>query len=148
MGDFMSQEHPFSEPLLVELRSEIKSLSENVIRLTSVVDENTKQLNRLAVLENNHAHHSEAIGRAFSSMEVMQSEIKENFDSNAKEHSVYFKYVWMAVGFCVALTFMWTLFGYRINFQLDEHMKIISEMRAHILTDKVMNERDVREAIK
>lgn len=144
----MSQDHPFSDPLLGELRSEIRSLSENVVRLTSVVDENTKQLNRLAVLENNHAHHSEAIGRAFDNMETMQTEIKENFAENAKEHSTYFKYVWMAVGFCVALTFMWTLFGYRINYQLDEHMKVISEMRAHILTDKVLTERDVRELAK
>ena len=143
----MSQDHPFSEPLLGELRSEIRSLSENVIRLTSVVDENTKQLNRLAVLEHNPAPHSEAIGRAFTSMETMQTEIRENFDSNAREHSVYFKYVWMAVGFCVALTCMWTLFGYRINAQLDEHMRMIGDMRAHILMDKILTERDVREVI-
>ena len=144
----MSQESQFSEPLLVELRSEIKALSENVVRLTSVVDENTKQLNRLAVLENNHAHHSQALGRVFSNIETMQTEIKENFNSNAKEHSVYFKHVWMAVGFCTALTCMWTLFGYRINAQMDEQMKIIAEMRIHMVTDKVVNERDVREAMQ
>lgn len=144
----MSQESQFSEPLLVELRSEIKALSENVVRLTSVVDENTKQLNKLAVLENNHAHHSQALARAFSNIETMETEIKDNFNTNAKEHSVYFKYVWMAVGFCTALTCMWTLFGYRINAQMDEQMKIIAEMRIHMVTDKVVNERDVREAMQ
>ena len=144
----MNQEPQFSEPLLIELRSEIRSLSENVVRLTSVVDENTKQLNRLAVLENNHAHHSQALGRAFSNIETMQTEIKDNFTANAKEHNIYFKYMWMATGFCMALTCMWSLFGYRINQQMDELMKIIAEMRVHLVTDKITNDRDVREVLQ
>ena len=144
----MSQESQFSEPLLVELRSEIKALSENVVRLTSVVDENTKQLNRLAVLEDNHTHHSQALGRAFSNIETMQTEIKDNFTTNAKEHNIYFKYMWMAIGFCMALTCMWSLFGYRINQQMDEQMKIIAEMRVHLVTDKITNDRDVREVLQ
>ena len=133
---------------LGELRVEIRTLSDNVAKLTAVVDENTRQLNRLAVLETNHNHQGEALGRAFKDVEALQKEFCEHVKNNETEHKGYSKYVWITTGFCIAVSVLWTVVGYRINAQVDEMMKVMSESRVHSASDKINTEEDVRKVVE
>lgn len=133
---------------LGELRVEIRTLSDNVAKLTAVVDENTRQLNRLAVLETNHNHQGEALGRAFKDVEALQKEFYDHVKSNDNEHKGYSKYVWITTGFCLAVSVLWTVVGYRINAQVDEMMKTMAEVRVHLVSDKINTEEDVRKVVE
>ena len=132
------------ESLIVGLQAEIKALNDNVVRLTSGVDENTKQLSRLAVLENDYSHQSSALGRAFSEIEQLRSDITDKESKNDSDHSVYFKYIWISTGFCIAVSIMWTLVGYRVNSQIDETVKTVHKMGIHIASDKITSEADLK----
>ena len=126
-----------------ELRAGIRSLNQNVQRLTEVVDRNTQQLNKIEVLEANHNHHGAAIDRAFLEVRRVESgsltgiarvekALKAHEQEDNSEHEKFRRVVWFASGFLSAVSIGWTLLGYRINTQIDEMVRTQEQMRVHI----------------
>lgn len=129
------------------LQVQLDALNDNVQRLTYVVDENTKALSRLAVLEVNHNNSNAAIERAFKAIQETRDDLADHIRKDEAQHHGYDKWIWMASGFVFAISVFWSVVGYRINGIIDETTKAVTEMRMHIHDDKITSPDQVR-AIK
>jgi hypothetical protein len=139
---------------LAALKVEIRTLCENVSRLSTVVEQNTAQLSKLAVLEEKHNNQSAALDRAFASVRkiedamdqhakddvVIHAEIAKHTvevaEGNAKEHKAYDKYIYLCIGFIMAVSVFWTLFGVRINNAVEGVVATSTEMQIYMRTHK------------
>jgi hypothetical protein len=130
------------------LQAKLDALNSNVERLTTVVDENTKALSRLAVLEVNHNNSNAAIERAFKSIEKSQRELEEHIKIDESAHHGYDKWLYTATGFVIAISVFWSAVGYRVNAIIDDQVKAVAEMRMHIHDDKVTSPEQVRAIVK
>lgn len=126
------------------LQARLDALNNNVERLTNVVDENTKALSRLAVLEVNHSNSDKAIDRAFKAIIKNQEELEEFISKQSDSNGKYDRWIYTVSGFVVAITAFWSVAGYRINAVIDDQMKAVTEMRMHIHDDKITNPEQVR----
>jgi len=140
----MSDEH---DATWGELKAEIRSLNFNVSRLTEVVDENTKQLSKVEVLENNHAHQNAALGRVFVEVKEVKETHKIFAEDQGKQNLEYSKYIWLVTGFVTAVCVFWTLIGYWVITQIDLTMRTVQEMRTHAAHDVIQTADDVRTVV-
>jgi hypothetical protein len=127
------------------LRAEIRALNNNVARLTDVVDENTKQLARLAVIENDSTHHGQSLERAFGEIATTRKVLEEALKASDTKHREYDRWIYTVIGFVTAVCMFWTVAGYRLNAIIDDQIKAAAEMRLHIHDDKVTTPEQVRE---
>lgn len=128
---------------IATLQSEVKTLTEAVRELTLSMQKNNERLERLAILEVSHNNSNSAIERAFEAIkEVEQSELERHVQ-NGKDHKAYDKAIWSSLGFCLAVTVFWTIFGISARNTMDEVVKTSTEMRFHLLQDKVISDADV-----
>ena len=130
------------------LQAEIKALSENVSRLNASVEKNNEKLERIGILEVSHNHQDKAIERAFLAIQTIERVVEAHLDSNNKEHATYNKWIYMAAGFCAAMSILWTVVGYRMNAMIDEQISAVQEMKYHVRTDEVTKHTDVQQGIR
>jgi len=128
------------------LQAKLDALNQNMARLTDVVDENTKALSRLAVLEVSHTNSNAAIERAFKAIAKTQEALEDHVRKNEEQHHGYDKWLYTATGFCVAISVFWSVAGYRVNNAIDDVTKAVVEMRMHIHDDEVTTLEQVRAA--
>lgn len=128
---------------IATLQSEVKTLTEAVRELTISMQKNNERLERLAVLEVSHNNSNNAIGRAFEALKAHEVSADVRHAANEAAHKAYDKAIWSAVGFTAAVTVFWTIFGVGAKNTIDDVVKAVAEMRAHISQDKVMTENDV-----
>lgn len=125
------------------LESAINSLMQEVKRLTVTVEKNNEKLERLSALESSHSNTSQALDRAFSAIEELETKVDDAVKSNGTDHKTYDKYIWMCVGFVTAISVVWTVVGYRMNAMIDKTVESVIRMEQHIAMDKVMTDSDV-----
>lgn len=125
------------------LESAINSLMQEVKRLTLTVERNNEKLERLSALESSHSNTSQALDRAFTAIEELESKVDDAVKSNGTDHKTYDKYIWMCVGFVTAISVVWSVVGYRMNAMIDKTVESVIRMEQHIALDKVMNQTDV-----
>ena len=143
-----------AQATLATLQAEIRALCDNVARLSNVVEQNTAQLSKLAVLEEKHNNQSAAIDRAFAAVRriddtivqhgkddvVAHAELSKHTDAlkeqNAKEHKAYDKAIYLSIGVVMAVSVFWTLFGVRINNAIEGVMVTATEMQVYMRTHK------------
>lgn len=131
----------------------LQTLSDNVANLAIEVRKNTEQLSRLAVLEANHNNASQAIDRAFKSIERLEAKLEANEKSrtdleekNQVEHRTLEKWIWTVSGAAIAVSILWTVFGAYVNDMIRENQKAVSEFRYHIASDKLVAPEDAVKA--
>jgi len=123
------------EGRLATLEHKDQVQSDTLARIEAKMDIMMAQISKVALLENNHDHQAEAVGRAFKDLDKMTTKVA------AHDRAVY-----IAMGFIVAMSVFWTVMGYRINGQIDETIKAVSEMRSHISADKITSDEDAKRA--
>lgn len=131
-------------PNLATFEYKLESLNTAISALTASVEKNNEKLERLAVLEVSHRNSDEAIDRAFTAIREVKDSVISLAASNTTEHKTYDKWLYIAIGFCVAVSTMWTLVGYRVNTLIDEQVKVTAEMKLHIHDDKIKSLEDVQ----
>jgi hypothetical protein len=132
-----------SDPAIATLEVQIENLTFSISQLNRSVEKNNEKLERLAVLEVSHNNSNAAIERAFTAISKVEASLVAHISSNEREHSGYNKWIWMAVGFCTAVTLLWTVVGYRMNNMIDDMVKSSADMRMHIHDDKVKDHNDL-----
>lgn len=125
------------------LESAINSLMQEVKRLTITVEKNNEKLERLSALESSHSNTSQALDRAFSAIEELETKVDDAVKSNGTDHKTYDKYIWMCVGFVTAISVVWSVVGYRMNAMIDKTVESVIRMEQHIALDKVMTNSDI-----
>lgn len=125
------------------LQAEIKALSENVSRLNASIEKNSEKLERIGILEVSHSHQDKAIERAFLAIQTIERVVEAHLDSNNREHAIYNKWIYMAAGFCFAMSILWTVVGYRMNSMIDDQIAAVQEMKYHVRTDEITKHQDV-----
>lgn len=130
------------------LQAEIKALSENVSRLNASVEKNNEKLERIGILEVSHNHQDKAIERAFLAIQTIERVVEAHLESNNKEHAQYNKWIYMAAGFCFAMSVLWTVVGYRMNAMIDEQISAVQEMKYHVRADEITKHTDVIQDIR
>lgn len=130
------------------LQAEIKALSDNVNRLNASIEKNSEKLERIGILEVSHSHQDKAIERAFLAISTIERVVEAHLESNNKEHAQYNKWLYMAVGFCFAMSVLWTVVGYRMNAMIDEQISAVQEMKYHVRTDEITKHTDVQQDIR
>jgi uncharacterized protein YoxC len=128
---------------IATLQSEVKTLTEAVRELTTSMQRNNERLERLAVLEVSHRNSDHAIGRAFEALKAHEATAENRFLVNEKEHKSYDKAIWSSAGFTAAVIVFWTIFGIGMKSTIDDVVKTVAEMRAHVVQDKVMSDNDL-----
>lgn len=128
---------------IATLQSEVKTLTEAVRELTISMQKNNERLERLAVLEVSHNNSNHAIERAFESIKAVERGEAERHRANEQAHKMYDKAIWSTLGFCLAVTIFWSVFGVGAKNTMDEVVKSVAEMRVHISQDKITSENDV-----
>ncbi len=122
---------------IATLENQYEAVKDTLTRIEVKVEGIALSLSKVAVLETNHGHHTETIARAFLRI--------EQIEKKAGEHD---RYLWFTTGFVAAVSVFWTVIGYRINAEVDEVIKAVTEMRAHIATDKLTSPEDLRKMEK
>lgn len=111
--------------------------ADTLMRIESKMDIIMTQIAKISILENNHTHQDQAVGRAFAELGKMTDKV------TAHDRAVY-----IATGFIMAMSVFWTVMGYRINVQIDDVVKGVTEMRAHIAADRMTSMEDARKAVE
>lgn len=132
-----------ADPAIATLEVKIENLTSSISRLNRSIEQNNEKLERLAVLEVSHSNSNAAIERAFSAISKVETTMMAHIAENEKEHSGYNKWIWTAVGFCSAITMMWTVVGYRLVAVIDDQSKTTSEMTLHLREDKIKDSGDL-----
>lgn len=132
-----------SDPAIVTLEVKLENLTNSISQLNRSVEQNNEKLERLAVLEVSHNNSNAAIERAFAAISKVESSLVAHVAANEREHTGYNKWIWMAVGFCTAVTLLWTIVGYRMNGVIDDIVKASADMRMHIHDDKIKDSSDL-----
>lgn len=135
------------EAAIATLETKIESLTASISALTQSVEKNNEKLERLAVLEVAHNNTDKALDRAFSAIKAAETALSDHIEKNAIQHEGYSKWIWVAVGFCSAISVMWTVVGYRMNAMIDDQVRAVAEMRMHIHDDKIKDPADVVRAM-
>jgi len=154
-----------AQATLATLQAEIRALCENVQRLSNVVEQNTAQLSKLAVLEEKHNNQSQALDRAFASVRHLEEDmtqhgkddvvvhdklaaqtealktdialqLKEVKEANDKDHKWYDRAINISLGFMLAVSVGWTIFGFRLQHGMDEFDSTRLEMLIYLRTHK------------
>lgn len=133
---------------IATLSTQVHSLTDAVRMLNSSMLENNKRLERLAVLEAMHTNSSSAIDRAFETIEKLEKADSQRAAENEREHKTYNRAIWTMLGFCLATSMFWTVFGVSAKSTMDELMKVTLAAKAHIQQDQVMSAQDVLTAKK
>lgn len=128
---------------IATLSTQVGSLTDAVRVLNSSMLENTKRLERLAVLEAMHNNSNNAIERAFEAIEKLEKSDDNRALENDREHKTYNRAIWTMVGFCFATSLFWTVFGVSAKNTMDELIKITLASKSHIQQDHVMTPQDV-----
>lgn len=123
------------EGRLATLEHQDQVQADTLARIEAKMDIMMAQISKVALLENNHNHQAAAVGRAFGELEKMTAKVASH------DRAVY-----VAMGFIMAMSVFWTVMGYRINSQVDDVVKGVTEMRAHIAADRITSEEDARRA--
>lgn len=132
-----------NDPAIATLEVKIENLTLGIATLNRSVEQNNEKLERLAVLEVSHNNSNAAIERAFAAVTKVEAGLLAHITDNERAHHVYDKWIWVAVGFCAAVSILWTLVGYRMNAMIDEQVRAVQQMQVHILEDKVRTPEDV-----
>lgn len=132
------------EAAIATLETKLENLTFSISALTSSVERNNEKLERLAVLEVAHNNSDKAIERAFIAITKVEKSVDDLIKVNADDHGTYNKWIWVVTGFCVAISIMWTVVGYRMNSLIDDQIKSVVEMRMHISEDKIKTPLDVK----
>lgn len=128
---------------LATLSTQVGSLTDAVKTLNDSMLENTKRLERLAVLEALHTNSNDAIGRAFDAIEKLEKADEARGIANDQEHKTYNRAIWTMVGFCLATSMFWTVFGVSAKNTMDELIKVTLSAKVHIQQDHILNQQDV-----
>lgn len=131
------------DPAIATLEVKIENLTSSISQLNRSVEQNNEKLERLAVLEASHNNSSKAIERAFVAIAKIESVVEAHASNNEAAHEGYNRWIWMAVGFCSAVSILWTVVGYRMNSMIDEQLKATVEMKMHIHDDKIKDIGDI-----
>lgn len=132
------------DPAIATLEVKIENLTSSISQLNRSVEQNNEKLERLAVLEVSHNNSSKAIERAFVAISKVETVLESHIASNNKVHDGYNRWIWTAVGFCSAVSVLWTIVGYRMNSMIDEQLRATVEMRMHIHDDKIKDLSDIQ----
>ena len=132
------------EAAIATLETKLENLTFSISALTSSVERNNEKLERLAVLEVAQNNSDKAIERAFIAITKVEKSVDDLIKVNADDHGTYNKWIWVVTGFCVAISIMWTVVGYRMNSLIDDQIKSVVEMRMHISEDKIKTPLDVK----
>lgn len=135
------------ETAITALEVRLENLTASISALTQSVEKNNEKLERLAILEVSHNNSNSAIARAFGEITSLEKHFNERLEMNDEAHQGYNKWIWLAVGFCSAISIVWTVVGYRMNAMIDEQIKSSAEMRMHIHDDEIKKPADVLRAI-
>lgn len=128
---------------IATLSTQVGSLTDAVRMLNSSMLENTKRLERLAVLEAMHSNSNNAIERAFEAIEKLEKSDDNRAMENDREHKTYNRAIWTMVGFCFATSLFWTVFGVSAKNTMDELIKVTIASKTHIQQDHVLTPQDV-----
>lgn len=132
-----------TDPAIATLEVKIENLTNSISQLNRSVEQNNEKLERLAVLEVSHNNSNAAIERAFTAISKVESTMVAHIEENEKQHSGYNKWIWIAVGFCSAITMMWTVVGYRLVAVIDDQSRTNAEMTLHLREDKIKDSGDL-----
>lgn len=133
---------------IATLETRLENLTTSISNLTQSVERNNEKLERLSVLEVSHNNAEKAIERAFGAVEKVEALLAAHVQANNDKHAMYDKWIWVAVGFCSAISIMWTIVGYRMNALIDDQMRAVTEMRMHIHDDKIKDASDLNRIIQ
>jgi hypothetical protein len=137
------------EMTLIEvLRSEFRGLADNVQGMRNDIKTMSGKLERIAVIEERHNVQAQALERAFSAIQSLETDHREHLDDAHAKRAIYDKALWMATGFITAVSVGWTLFGVYLTGAVDGNIKAVSAMQMHVHTDEVTRMEQVREAHK
>lgn len=128
---------------IATLSTQVGSLTDAVRMLNGSMLENTKRLERLAVLEAMHNNSNSAIERAFEAIEKLEKSDDTRAMENDREHKTYNRAIWTMVGFCFATSLFWTVFGVSAKNTMDELIKVTLSAKMHIQQDHVLTPQDV-----
>lgn len=127
---------------IATLETKLETLTDSISALNKSVEKNNEKLERLAVLEVSHNNSSKAIERAFAAIEKLEQAVNTHIEIDTNAHKGYDKWIWMSVGFCSAISVMWSIVGYRMNAMIDDTVKTAAEMRIHMREDKTLSSSD------
>ena len=125
------------EGRLATLEHQDQVHKDTLARIEAKMDIMMAQISKVALLESNHDHQAAAVGRAFGELEKMAGKVASH------DRAVY-----LAMGFIAAMSVFWTVMGYRINAQIDDVVRSVAEMKAHVAADKILNADDINPAVK
>lgn len=132
---------------LTKLEQQDIAIQATLARIESSVSAIAIQLAKVSVLESNHGHQSEAVGRAFTAIADNKKAIDDLTHHVEAKHSSYDKFIYMVIGGAAVLSIMWTIFGAWlgnwVGSQITDINKAVVEMRGHIAADKVMSPDDI-----
>lgn len=129
---------------IATLETKLEMLTDSISTLNQSVEKNNEKLERLSVLEVSHNNSSKAIERAFTAIAKLETAVDTHIKLDTDAHKSYDKWIWMSVGFCSAISIMWSIVGYRMNAIIDDSVKAVSEMRLHIHDDKIKDFSDIQ----
>jgi len=129
---------------IATLETKLEMLTDSISMLNQSVEKNNEKLERLSVLEVSHNNSSKAIERAFTAIAKLEEAVDTHIKLDTAAHRGYDKWIWMSVGFCSAISLMWSVVGYRMNAIIDDSMKAVTEMRMHIHDDKIKDIGDLQ----
>ena len=124
---------PSSNAILSVLESAISGMSENIAQMRKSVDDMTRELRKVAVLEEKHSNHDNAITRAFAEIKDRETDLRGHEEKDRVEHDNFKKAIWFTSGFACAVTVLWTVLGVYLVDSVKENIKAIAEIKAHTL---------------
>ena len=124
---------PSTDAVLSVLESSITGMSENIAQMRKSVDDMTRELRKVAVLEEKHSNHDSAITRAFAEIENQKRDLRGHEESDRVEHDRFKKAIWFTSGFACAVTILWTVLGVYLVDSVKENINAIAEIKAHTL---------------
>lgn len=130
------------------LELQLRTLNQNITHVMDAVDEMRDELKKISVLEVNHTHQSEALGRAFSDIKAVKEAHEARVIKDNEAHARYDKTVAFAAGVVMAVSVFWTIFGVRMNAAIDDVIKTSMEMRIHMTEDKIKSIEDVQRGVR
>lgn len=109
--------------------------------MRTALEEVTKELRKITILEERNAQHAKSLDNAFTSLRTLE-------ESNNIAHTRYDKFIWFATGVTSALSVIWTIFGVYITSNVQETMLAVKHIEQHVESDKITTTDDVREIIE
>lgn len=130
------------------LETTVEAMVTQQTRLIGTVEKMAEKMDRLAILEERHSTTSDALERAFNALATHKSEAAAFQAEIRTKHSSYDRVIWVAVGFCSALSLVWGAITYQLNMSLNESRERMQRFEAHLLQDKVITPEDVRRIVE